>query len=56
MEVSLAGSLGESVPVAMPCMFLASDQPDHKKAVMVKSASDAVTGRDLNNKQARLLF
>lgn len=56
MEVSLAGSLREAVPVATLCMFLSSDQPDYKKAVMVKPASDAVTGRDVHNKQARLLF
>ena len=52
--MSLAGSLGKSVPVATVCMFLSSDQPDHKKAVMVESAGDAVTDTDFNNEQARL--
>lgn len=37
-------------------MFLYSDQCDHKKSLMVKSAGDAVTGRDVNNEQARLLL
>lgn len=47
-------SLWESVPVATVCMFFSSDQPDHKKAVMVKSAGDAAACWDVNNKQARL--
>lgn len=48
--------MGESVLVATMCMFLSNGQPDHKKAVMVKSAGDAVTGRDVNNEQAMLLL
>lgn len=50
--MSLEGSLRQSGLIAMLCMFSSSDQPDHKKAVMVKSAGDAVTGRDVTNEQA----
>lgn len=54
--MSLVRSLWESVPVATVCMFLSSDQPDHKKAVMVKSAGDAATCWDVSVKQAWLLL